>query len=149
MERIDAESRRYYDPINKIFDHGKKRATDVTENSKVTLPKPCDPLTESSIELLKTRLMEAFKKYKKKYCNDRGDQELNLTKSELRGLNKLKKRIRNRELVAIKTDKSGKLTVMDRGKYEALGKELNANDIEIDRRELRKIEGRINSHTKF
>ena len=52
MERIDAESRRYYDPINKIFDHGKKRATDVTENSKVTLPKPCDPLTESSIELL-------------------------------------------------------------------------------------------------
>ena len=37
---LEAEGRRIYDPINKIFDHTKKRVTDLAENSKVTLPKP-------------------------------------------------------------------------------------------------------------
>ena len=44
MERLNAEERMFFDPIKKIFDHTKKRATDLAENSKVTLPRPCDPL---------------------------------------------------------------------------------------------------------
>ena len=56
LERLNAEARRIYDPINRIFDHAKKRVTDLNENAKVSLPKPCDPLTESSIELLKQKI---------------------------------------------------------------------------------------------
>ena len=91
MERLDAESKRVYNPIDKIFDHAKKRVTDLAENAKVSLPKPCDALTESSIELIKQKLMETFRDYKKKNCNDRGEQVTNLRKSELRGLTKLRK----------------------------------------------------------
>ena len=36
LERLDAESRRFYDPIIKTFDHAKKRATDLAENAKLT-----------------------------------------------------------------------------------------------------------------
>ena len=61
MERLDAEARRIYDPIEKVFDHSKKRVTDLAENSKVSLPKPCDALTESSIELMKQKVIETFK----------------------------------------------------------------------------------------
>ena len=75
---------------------GKKRVTDLAENSKVTLPKPCDPLTESAIELLGSKIMETFNNYRKRFCNERGEQQTNLTKSEQRGLNKLKKRIREK-----------------------------------------------------
>ena len=114
MERLNAEGRRFYDPISKTFDHAKKRATDMPENSKVALPKPCDALTESSKELLGNKIMETFRKYRDRHCNEKGDQDSNLTKAEQRGLRKLKKRIREREIVALKTDKSGKLTIMDR-----------------------------------
>ena len=79
MERLDAEARRVYDPIEKVFDHSRKRVTDLAENSKVSLPKPCDPLTESSIELMRQKVMETFRKYKNKHCNERGEQVSNLS----------------------------------------------------------------------
>ena len=95
IERLEAEGRRVYDPECKVFDHGNKRATDLAENKKVTLPKPCDNYTESSIEVLRRKIMENFRKYRDNNCNERGEQESNLNKEELRGLRNLKKRIRN------------------------------------------------------
>ena len=56
MEKLEAEGRRVYDPINKLFDHGNKRTTDLAENKKVSLPKPCDSYTESSIEVLRQKI---------------------------------------------------------------------------------------------
>ena len=92
-EKLDSEARRFYDPIAKVFDHGKKRATDLPENSKVNLPKPCDAATESSIELMKTKIMEVFRKYRAEHCNERNEQRSNLNKKEQRGLRKLRKKI--------------------------------------------------------
>ena len=54
MDQIDAEGRRIYDPSNKSFDHVNRRVTDLTENKKVNLPHPCDPHTESNIEMIIT-----------------------------------------------------------------------------------------------
>ena len=82
--------------------------TDLNENSKVTLPKPCDPYTESGIELLKSNIMKSFKKYQSKYCTGDGEQKSNLTNEELRGMRKLKKRVKDGEILILKTDKSGK-----------------------------------------
>ena len=73
----------------------------------------------------------------------------NLSKREQRGLRKLKKRIKEGEIIVLKTDKSGKLIVMDKEKYLKLGKEKNEQDREIKRRELREIETKINAQTKF
>ena len=93
--------------------------------------------------------MMAIKKYKDRNCNSRGEQKSNLTKIEQRGLAKIRKKIQEGDILAVKTDKSGKLTVMKRESYEKLGIEQNKNDRVIDRRELRKIEGKINAQTKF
>ena len=83
METLDAEGRRVYDPIKKVFNHGNKRATDMTENKKVSLPKPCDNHTESSIEILRKKIMETFRSYRGKHCTEKGEQNTNLTKKEL------------------------------------------------------------------
>ena len=144
IERIEAEGRRVYDPECKVFDHGNKRATDLVENKKVTLPRPSDNFTESSIEMLRQKIMKTFRKYREKNCTEKGEQESNLTSAELKGLRKLKKRIRNREIVILKTDKSGKLAPMSREKYEKMGKEKVKNDEKIDRTEVRRIERRMN-----
>ena len=149
MEKLDAEGRRVYDPINKVFDHGNKRATDMTENKKVTLPKPCDNHTESSIEILRKKIMETFKEYRRKNCTEKGEQETNLTRKELRGLRKLKKRIRNKEIIILKTDKSGKLTPINRDNYEKIGKSKIIKDEKIGRKELRSIEKKINAQVRM
>ena len=49
----------------------------------------------------------------------------------------------------VKTDKSGKITLIKREKYLELGKRQNTNDKKISREELRVIERKINEHTKM
>ena len=68
---------------------------------------------------------------------------------EMRGLRKLRKRIKNKEIVAVKTDKSGKITVMNRDLYEKLGNEKCRQDREISDCEHRMVEKRINDHVRF
>ena len=69
--------------------------------------------------------------------------------SEQRGLRKLKKRVANKEIVILKTDKSGKLIPMKRDIYEKLGGDKCKLDRKLDRDELRKIERRLNEQSKF
>ena len=72
LEKLEAESRRVFDPIEKCFDCANKRCTDLSENRNVILPKPCDNFTESAIELLKGRMLETFENHKSKHCNEKG-----------------------------------------------------------------------------
>ena len=133
-----------YDPISRSFDHGNKRVTDLDENKKVKLPDPCDHFTESSLELLKDNIMKVFSKYKKKACNKKGEQYSNLKPNEQRGLRKLQKRIKNHEILKLKTDKSGKLTVINREEYNKMGLENCKTDREVTREEHKTVEKRIN-----
>ena len=68
MERLDTSSRQFHDPITKDFNHGKKRVTDLEENSKIMLPKACNPLVQSSNELLSNKIMEMFRRFRDKNC---------------------------------------------------------------------------------
>ena len=123
--------------------------TDLVENKKVNLPNPCDQYTESGIEMIKNNVMKTFKSYRERECNEKGEQRTNLNRDEQRGLRKLKKRIENHEILTLKTDKSGKMTVINRDEYEKMGKDSCKNDREINRDEHRNIEKRINEHSRF
>ena len=146
---IESEGRQIFDPLSKHFDHGNKRATDCQENKKVHLPKQVDNFNESVIELIKNKISKTCKDYVEMHCNEKGEQESNLNKAEIRGLRKLRKRIKNKEIIAVKTDKSGKLTVIKRDLYEKIGEEKCKQDRVIDDCEHRKIEKRINDHVRF
>ena len=121
----------------------------MAENSKVTLPRPCSNFVESGIEMLRKKIMETFRSYRKRNCNERGEQPSNLNRKQNRGLRKLKQRIKDNELVILKTDKSGKLIAMKREDYEKLGKDKCRQDKKIKREEIRRIERRINEQTKM
>ena len=58
--------------------------------------------------------MKTFYDYRAKNCTEKGDQPRNLSPKEIRGLRKLRKRVQNKSIVVLKTDKSGKMTVMKR-----------------------------------
>lgn len=60
LEVLEAIGRRVYDPFSNSFDHGNLRCTDLGENKKVTLPKPCSNFVESSIKVIKQKVMKVF-----------------------------------------------------------------------------------------
>ena len=66
------------------------------------------------------------KKYREEYCDEDGNQELNLTPAQRRGLKKLRKRVTKGELICVTTDKSGRLAVMPLELYTAAG-EVHTN----------------------
>ena len=56
--------------------------------------------------------------YREEHCNKWGDQKSNLTEEEEKGLKILKKRVKDKEIIILKTAKTGKFCVMDREKYK-------------------------------
>ena len=149
MEMLEAEERQVFDPVSLTFDYSKKKATDLKENKSVKLPSPNTPHTESSIEILKNKMMEAFRDYRDKNCNKKGEQKTNLTRSEKAGLESLLKRIDKGEIVALKTDKSGKMTVMRMEDYMELGLKKSEKDEEIPFHEVKTRQKRINDTTRY
>ena len=156
----DAVERQIYDPIAKIFDYSKRRVTDLPENGRVTLPKEVNPRIENELGMLRELVMSEFHRYKEeieKEERDKGVEEdrrrnqegRNLSKKEKKGLKKLKQRIKDGEIIVLKTDKSGKLTVINREEYLKLGRDMIKEDKRIKREELRITEKRINEHTKM
>ena len=81
----EAKQRQIYDPLKRVFNYSKRRVTDLVENAKVSLPKPCDALTESSIELMRQKVMETFHRYREKNCNKRGN--MNKINTLIEGIN--------------------------------------------------------------
>ena len=128
--KYEAENRMVFDPINKTHDSRKKRATDIRECTRITLPKPLTPDEESRIEVRKRTQKETYEKYREKNTNKKGDQRDNLTKSEKNGLKSIQKRINNEEIIVMKTDKSGKFVVTTPENYIKMGEEHNKKDEE-------------------
>ena len=75
-----------FDPIVKTFDYRKKRATDLKENSCVTLPKPLPTPEEAGMETRRKVHMAKFNTYNEENCNQWGDQETNMAEDESKGL---------------------------------------------------------------
>ena len=77
MEVLEAEARQVFDSVDLTFNYGMKKSTDMKENKSVKLPRPSDPHTESSIEMIKNKVMEVFRKYRSDNCNKNGQQKSN------------------------------------------------------------------------
>ena len=61
----DAVNRMIYDPEKRLFNYANRRATDLKENNKVTLPKPGSPKEEAELEMMRKIILDEFNKYKR------------------------------------------------------------------------------------
>ena len=146
-EIIEAKSRQFFDPEEKIFNYGKKRATDLKENSRVTLPKPCNTEDEAGIEIRRKSMKTTLKNFKMEHCNSKNEQKPNLSKEERDGLKSLQRRLKDGEIIFLRTDKSSKLAVTDMETYLEMGKKHTKNDRIVDMEEVREREKVVNGHT--
>ena len=146
-EEMEAKNRMIFDPTEKVFDNRKKRATDLKECARVTLPRPLSPDEESKLEVRKRIQKETFEKFRRENTNKRGEQKSNLTPEEKVGLKSLQKRIKSEEIIVLKTDKSGRFIVTTPEKYVEMGREHTKKDTEIEWNKVKEMERRVQQHT--
>ena len=142
-----ARGRQVFDPISKVYDERKRRVTDLAECSRVTLPKPLSITREAQIENRRELHDKIYQKYRKENCGKTGEQDSNLTEEERRGLKSLMKRVKEEEIVIVKTDKSGKLSVTNRDKYLEMGQVHVGGDKKVNREKIRETDKILNEHS--
>ena len=143
----EARMRQVFDPLEKNYDEGKKRVTDLEECSRVVLPKPLSVRRETEIEMRREAHNNVYQEYRREFCNKEGEQKMNLTEEERLGLKRIQKRIKDGDMIVMKTDKSGKMSVTDRENYVKMGQEHVKDDKRIDREEVKKIDKLMNEHS--
>ena len=112
---------------------------DIEKESTVATKRKRDGLKEK----------DSGKKEKDRADIKRNQEWCNLTSSEKRGFKKLRNRVKKGEIVIIKTDKSGKLMAMKKEDYLKFGIKGVGGNRKVDRKEAKKIERKINDHTRF
>ena len=145
-EIIEAETRQIFDPIENVIDMRKLKVTDVKHNTKIYLPKALDAKSEAGIEVRRQKCMEIYQEYLKEFCDEKGSQTSNLSPTQKRGLIKLRKRIKNGEVVVCLTDKSGRMALMSMESYLEAGAVHTSKDREVDMDFARETERELNGH---
>ena len=138
-EELVARNEMVYDPEKKEYDARKMRVTNLTENTRITLPKPLKPIHEAEIEIRRKEYLKVFKKYVKEETV-KGKQESNMTEKEEKGLKSIRKRVDKGEIVILKTDKSSKIAAMKTDEYLKMGRGTRTKDRKIGRREIKERE---------
>ena len=118
-DKIDAEKdeeremkegamRSIFDWTNCTMNLSKRRATDVKGNARVIFPRQARSLeVESALQTMRMELFTLFRQYRQEKCDHEGNQKSNLTRIQEDGLRKVRKRVKDGDLVIIPTDKRG------------------------------------------
>ena len=107
------------------------RPTSVKKIPRVQLAKARPVKEESELNTRETMIQRTSWNY-----ISTQEKTENLTASEKRGLRKLKKRVKNGEIIILQTDKSGKFCVTDIETYRRMGREHAKNDEEVSWKEI-------------
>ena len=82
-------------------------------------------------------------------CNKKGEVKGNLSEESKDGLRRLQKRIKENEVVVLKTYKSGKMCLVTKEEYIKMGMEHTKKDQEIHRKGIVEKEKQLNGHVFF
>ena len=117
------------------------------QNSRVVLPRAAKPNLEAEIRVRKDTFAETFERYKQQHCTGEGNQRSNLSHQQRLGLQSLRKRIKDKQVVICKSDKTGKLIPVSPEVYQQMGNVHIGDDREISNWETHVIQKTVNNHT--
>ena len=145
----DDDNKPVLDLRTKTLNYGRIIATNLPTCQSLKMPKKSDFDTEMNMSVIKQKMMEATKHYEKKFCNNAGYPESNLTKEERDGIKEIKEKVKNKELFVKGTDKSGRLCADTIENYsEAIGKHT-VGDETISIKQAEYLEGKLNDNLKI
>ena len=141
-ERSPTEPKPFFNDETKTFDASNIQNCDVPFRKRVGIPECAEVTTEARLTLCKESLNKVLKEYK---VNQESAGN-NLTKQQNKGLGKLKRRIKNKEIVCFQTDKSGSMSVDTPGNYiESMQPHLEGT-IPSTEEEYTRTEKLLNAH---
>ena len=117
----------------------RRKCTDIKENRSVQLPDPLPTKYEARLNIREDAYQEIFKGYVEEKCGGSGRQKVNLSRSQQKGLAKLKKRVKEWEIVVCRTNKSGKFAVVTTQAYLDMGRKHTEGDMVISESEAKVI----------
>ena len=102
MAESEASLRQVFDPLNGVMDFSKKRVTDSQRNPWVHLPKDLGPNYKTFLNLRR----HCYKGMFQVQLDQMSSQEnSNLKEQQAEGLTSLMKRVKEGELIVLRTDK--------------------------------------------
>ena len=110
------------------------------------MPKPMSTKNEALMEVRRGTNETIYNNYRNKACNKKGVVKGNLSEEEKDGLKSLQKRIKDKEIIILKSDKSGKLCISTREKYTKMGEKHTEKDEIVDRKNIIEKEKNLNGH---
>ena len=143
---VEAKERQVFDAVERRYDERKRRVTDLRESNRITLPKPLPATEEAKIEIRREIHRDIYDKYRNNNCSKNGDQESNLSKEQQEGLKSLEKKVKERKIIVMKTDKSSRFAVCSEEAYLRMGQAHTSKDRRIERKDLIEIEKNLNAH---
>ena len=149
MKRLDALARSIFIEEELTFDYSKRKATDMKQNTAVYLPGALGLEEEAGLEVLRQEWREAYRGFIREKCNNKREQESNLTKEEREGLASLRKRIKEGDVIIVPTDKSGRFSIMDLETYTQAGLKHANKDEVITIDQIRENQHELNGHVSM
>ena len=156
IEKVETESRLIYNKENKLLDMGNLRASDYKFNRFIHLPRPEKAEKETLHDIRRRVMRKVFDNLtkddtKKRKTDERKREkekvDSNLTREEEIGLKRLKKRVKEGDVIITETDKSKKFCVMKKDQYILSGQKHTAKDSVVTIEQARKIQKIVNGHS--
>ena len=117
-QREQQDEKKVIRAMENKMEFSRRRVTDMPTNRDVNIPEPAEPDVEVVLSNISTRINEATQNDIKAKCDKKGNiLETNLKPNQQRGLKSLVKRIRDKEIVAQKTDKGGDIAINTPANY--------------------------------
>ena len=104
---------------------------------------------EAGLEVLRQEWTATYRDFCKENCNQKKEQVSNLTKKEKEGLESIRKRIKDGQLVIVPTDKSGRFSVMDLDTYMQAGLKHTSKDEKVSIHQIRENQSELNGHVSM
>ena len=145
----ETQQLKWHDQETKTMDFRKYRSTNLPFNSRIIVPKPLEGEKETQIQTLKERLNQCTKEYIKESTKNDNKTKMNLTTVQKQGLESLKKKTKNREIVIFETDKSKRFSCDTTENYKKLGETHITNDEVVTSTEQERFEKEINAHAEM
>ena len=145
----ETASKMPYNFKTKTLSLGNLQAPAYKYNKEIFLPDVQSPDKEISHQIRKSEMRKVFSKVSQcnsKYSQSFANSQSNLTQNELKGLKSLKNRVKSGEIVVATTDKSKRFAILSKKQYIDAGNCHTKNDIEINPRQIKKIQKNVNDH---
>ena len=148
FEWNQVQQKTVFDDENRMMEFSKRRVTDLPSNRRIEVPDPSENEEEIVFANMKKRISAVAKEFIDKKCRKDGALENNnITAEVMKGVESLKKRSKEGEIVITMTDKSKKMSVNTRENYiQSMQQHIQEDEV-LSWKEKEKIENNLNGHT--